>query len=111
MTRGANCRVVGVDASLKIEAALPRWVGPARVYRELVPWWRKVAARIGRHEQQHIRIAERHLARLRREIIGRPCASLNAFVGRWSQGLTAAQNAFDASEAERPWPEYDGPVP
>jgi predicted secreted Zn-dependent protease len=111
VTRGAGCRVVGVDASLKIEAALPRWVGPARVYRELVPWWRKVATRIGRHEQQHIRIAQRHLAQLRRQIMGKPCSSLNALVGRWSSGLTTAQNAFDAKEANRPWPRYDGPVP
>jgi predicted secreted Zn-dependent protease len=111
VTRGANCRVVGIQASLRTQAALPRWVGPARVYRPLVAWWRKVANRIGRHEQQHIRIAERHLARLRREIIGRPCSSLNAFVNRWSSGVTEAQNAFDVREQRRPWPEYDGPVP
>ena len=106
-----SCRVVGIRASLSKEANLPRWAGPDEVYPELVDWWRLVAKRIGVHETEHIRIANRHLARLRREIVGKPCATLNAFVARWSRDLTAAQDAFDAKDMERPWPDYEGPTP
>lgn len=111
VSTGSSCRVLDIQASLQIEAVLPRWAGPRRVYPELAAWWRTVAARIGRHETEHIRIAERHLARLRRDIIGRSCSTLNAFVQRWSMGLTQAQTAFDRREARRPWPDYDGPLP
>jgi predicted secreted Zn-dependent protease len=110
-TGASGCRVIGVRASLSMEANLPRWAGPDEVYPELVAWWRKVAKRIGAHESEHITIASRHVARLRREIVGKPCASLNAYVARWSRDLTAAQDAFDAKDRERPWPEYDGATP
>ena len=106
-----GCRVIDVRASLSMEANLPRWAGPDEVYPELVDWWRKAARRIGTHESEHIRIANRHLARLRREIVGKPCAALNAYVARWSRDLTAAQDAFDKKDMERPWPAYDGPTP
>jgi predicted secreted Zn-dependent protease len=111
VTTGSDCRVIGIQASLSTVANVPRWARPARVVRELVPWWRKVATRIGRHEQRHVRIAEQHLARLRRDIIGKPCSALNAVIGRWSKDLSQAQARFDAKELERPWPPYDGPVP
>jgi len=111
VTTGASCRVIGIQASLSVQASLPRWAGPPRVYPELAAWWRKVATRIGRHETQHIRIAQRHLARLRRDIVGRSCASLSSSVSRWSKRLGTAQDAFDAKELDRPWPDYDGPTP
>ena len=109
VTTGSSCRVIGVRASLSIEAVVPRWAGPKRVYPELAAWWRLAAKRIGTHEAQHIRIANRHLAKLRREIVGKPCSALQAYATKWSRQLTAAQDAFDRKDAERPWPAYDGP--
>lgn len=111
VTTSGTCRVVGIRASLAIEAVVPRWAGPKRVPAELAAWWRLVAKRIGTHEAQHIRIANKHLAKLRREIIGKPCSSLQAYATKWSRQLTAAQDAFDRKDAERPWPTYDGPLP
>jgi predicted secreted Zn-dependent protease len=106
-----GCRVIDVRASLSKEAHLPRWAGPEQVYPELVAWWRLAAKRIGAHETEHVRIADRHLAQLRRGIIGKSCASLNAYVARWSRDLTAAQDAWDRKDTDRPWPAYDGPLP
>jgi predicted secreted Zn-dependent protease len=111
VTTGGTCRVIGIRASLSIEAVVPRWAGPKRVPAELAAWWRLVAKRIGTHEARHITIANQHLARLRREIIGKPCSALQTYVTKWSRGLTAAQDAFDRKEADRPWPPYDGPLP
>lgn len=111
VTTSGTCRVIGIRASLAIEAVVPRWTGPRRVPVELAAWWRVVAKRIGTHEAQHIRIANKHLAKLRREIIGKPCSSLQAYATKWSRQLTAAQDAFDRKDAERPWPTYDGPLP
>ena len=109
VTTGGTCRVIGVRASLSIEAVLPRWAGPQRVYPELAAWWRLAAKKIGTHEAQHIRIANQHLAKLRREIVGKPCSALQAYATKWSRQLTAAQDAFDRKDAERPWPAYAGP--
>jgi predicted secreted Zn-dependent protease len=111
VTTGGTCRVIGIRASLAIEAVVPRWTGPKQVPTELAAWWRKAAKRIGDHEAVHVRIANQHLAKLKREIVGRSCSSLQTYVNRWSRQLTAAQDAFDRKDATRPWPPYDGPLP
>lgn len=111
VTTSGGCRVIGIRASLAIEAVVPRWTGPAQVPAELAAWWRLAAKRIGTHEATHIRIANQHLAKLKRGIIGRSCSGLQAYVTKWSQQLTAAQDAFDRKDADRPWPTYDGPLP
>jgi predicted secreted Zn-dependent protease len=111
VTTGGTCRVIGIRASLSIEAVVPRWTGPKQVPAELAAWWRKAATRIGNHEATHIRIANQHLAKLKREIVGRSCSSLQTYVNKWSRQLTAAQDAFDRKDATRPWPPYDGPLP
>lgn len=111
VTTGSTCRVIGIRASLAIEAVVPRWAGPKQVPAEMAAWWRKAAKRIGTHEATHIRIANQHLAKLKRGIVGRSCSSLQAYVTKWSRDLTAAQDAFDRKDADRPWPTYDGPLP
>jgi predicted secreted Zn-dependent protease len=105
-----SCRVTGLQLSTDDTVHIPRWAGPRRVHPELVVWWRKVNAHIRWHEAQHIRITKRHLATLRKRIVGKPCQRINLEVQRVSHKAMQDHQAFDLRD--QGWlPRYDGPRP
>jgi predicted secreted Zn-dependent protease len=105
-----SCRVTGLQVSTDDTVHIPRWAGPKRVFPELVAWWRQVNAHVRWHEAQHIRITKRHLASLRKRIVGKSCQRINLEVQRVSQKVMQDQQAFD--QRDQGWlPPYDGPRP
>jgi predicted secreted Zn-dependent protease len=96
-----SCTITDVDTDLLASAFIPRWTAPRRVPAYLAWWWRKVVARLGWHEAQHIRIATQHLARFTRLVTGKPCARYGRLARQWSRDLSTAQQAFDQRDYVR----------
>jgi predicted secreted Zn-dependent protease len=96
------CTVTTVTGSTTVH--LPRWVAPAMVPTLLLGWWKTVAADIRRHEARHVTIFNQWLAKLRKEAVGKSCASWPAISQRWSKKMGAAQAAIDRAELEVAWP-------
>lgn len=96
-----SCTITGVDVGRLAVAYVPQWTAPRRVPASLAWWWRKLVARIGWHEAQHIKIATQHLARFPRLVTGKPCATYGRLARQWSRDLGAAQHAFDRRDYPR----------
>jgi predicted secreted Zn-dependent protease len=98
-----TCKVTTVTGSATVY--LPQWVAPDLVPSALLGWWRSVAADIRRHEARHVTIFTQYLAKLRRDAVGKSCASWTSISRRWSTKEDAAQRAFDVVEYAKAWPE------
>ena len=96
-----SCTITDVDVGRLAVAYVPQWTAPRRVPASLAWWWRKLVARIGWHEAQHIKIATQHLARFPRLVTGKPCATYGRLARQWSRDLGAAQRAFDRRDYPR----------
>lgn len=81
-------------------AYMPRWTAPKRAPRHVVWWWKKVGARIGWHEAQHVRIYWEHRAKFPR-LVGKPCAKADRKTSNWAKTLSREQKAFDRADYPR----------
>ncbi|MEX0629116.1 MAG: DUF922 domain-containing protein [Chloroflexota bacterium] len=93
------CTMTGATYSATYEAMLPRWVSPPSVHPTLLAWWRQLLDHITWHESQHVHIFEEYLGELGPRVTALPCGLWQTLVEDWTSDVTAAQAAFDASEA------------
>jgi predicted secreted Zn-dependent protease/ribosomal protein L40E len=105
-----SCTLTTVRITAAYTVWLPRWTKPARVYPELVAWWKKVLAHLAWHEAHHIGIENARLPNLRDRLLGAPCSRGPAIIKAWAASLDKAQAAFDAKDRSWDWPPYRGPV-
>ncbi|MFV2064078.1 MAG: DUF922 domain-containing protein [Chloroflexota bacterium] len=99
-----SCTIAGVTWTLTSTVHLPRWTKPNRVDAALLQWWKKVLKQSARHEARHIEIQKTELARLRRQLVGRPCSALGSSVKQAQRRSNKAQNAFDRRESRKSLP-------
>jgi predicted secreted Zn-dependent protease len=96
-----SCRMLGATGTMTYRVTIPQWASPSRVLPQLLAWWKPVLEHTRWHEEQHVRIFEKWIPALGKRLAGHDCSSAPAIENRWSADMTAAQNAFDATE--RTW--------
>jgi predicted secreted Zn-dependent protease len=104
-----SCRITGVRWRRDFTVYVPRWTKPERVYPAALAWWRKVLDHIAWHEGQHIKIQNRHLAKLKTDLVGESCERGQKLINRWMARARRAQSAFDAKDRSWQPPVYAGP--
>jgi predicted secreted Zn-dependent protease len=109
-TTGPACAVSQFSVMRSYTVHAPQWVAPAVVHPALLGWWQAILDHVAWHEEQHVRIFETNYGTLERELLGQPCEVVQAIIDNWSASLNAAQEAFDASDANWTPPRYTGPA-
>jgi predicted secreted Zn-dependent protease len=101
-----SCTLTGVDWNRSFVVYMPRWTAPSKVPAPLLKWWRKVLDHIAVHEGEHIRIQNRHLAALKKELVGAPCDQAQSLIDEHMARAVRDQAAFDRAEAGWQAPAY-----
>ena len=104
-----SCRVTGLAGGATYRAVMPQWTAPARVPAALLAWWEEVLEHIRWHEEQHVRINDASIERLRTGIDGQPCTRVDAITTRWADDLNEAHLDFDREDDAWLPPLYLGP--
>lgn len=99
-----SCRLTVTRSRPTYLVHLPRWTEPDRVPGPLLGWWRKVLAFIGEHEARHVQLYQQYVSKLPAQLAGAPCESGASSLDAWARELSAAHEAFDRSEYEKPYP-------
>lgn len=104
-----SCRVTGLAGGATYRAVMPQWTAPARVPAALLAWWEEVLEHIRWHEEQHVRINDASIDRLRSGLDGQPCTRVDAITTRWADDLNEAHLDFDREDDAWLPPLYLGP--
>jgi predicted secreted Zn-dependent protease len=104
-----SCRVTGLAGGATYRAMMPQWTAPARVPAALLAWWEEVLEHIRWHEEQHVRINDASIERLRAGLDGQPCPRVDAITTRWADDLNEAHLDFDREDDAWLPPLYLGP--
>ena len=104
-----SCRVTGLTGTATYRAVMPQWVAPDRVPAGLLAWWEEVLEHIRWHEEQHVRLNEASIERLRSGLDGQPCPRVDAITTRWANDLNEAHLDFDRDDDAWLPPLYPGP--
>jgi predicted secreted Zn-dependent protease len=104
-----SCRVTAVTGKAAYRVQLPRMIAPSRLPAGLLTWWTAMLEHTRWHEEQHILISQRWISTLKKRIVGKPCSQANRIIARWTRDLSAAQLAFDRTDANWRAPVYRGP--
>jgi predicted secreted Zn-dependent protease len=75
----------------------------------LLAWWEEVLEHIRWHEEQHVRINDASIERLRAGLDGQPCPRVDAITTRWADDLNEAHLDFDREDDAWLPPVYPGP--
>jgi predicted secreted Zn-dependent protease len=108
-TSGTSCRVTSVTYTYTANVTFPRFVRPARVYPELVTWWKAVIAHVERHLEADINLVKADLAKARQEILSGSCATEQATFQRWDKRIKTALIQSGTKDAAWSYPAYAGP--
>jgi len=108
-TSGGSCRVTSVTYTYTANVTFPRFVRPARVYPELVTWWKEVIAHVERHLEADIKLVKADLKKARQQILAGSCATEQATFQRWDKRIKAALVQSGTKDAAWSYPAYAGP--
>ena len=108
-TSGTSCRVTSVTYTYTAKVTFPRFVRPARVYPELVTWWKEIMAHVERHLEADIKLVKADLAKARHEILSGSCATEQATFQKWDKRIKAALIQSGTKDASWSYPTYAGP--
>jgi predicted secreted Zn-dependent protease len=104
ISASGSCRITRSAIKATYTIHMPRWTEPDRVPKRLLDWWRDIVDFIADHEAGHVRIGRDYIRRLNERLTGEPCDDVNAIIRSWVRQHAAAQEAFDRSEYDKPWP-------
>jgi predicted secreted Zn-dependent protease len=108
-SRSGRCSIGSASFGFSARIVLPRWEDRSGAGAATIAWWKNLAAYARVHEQQHITIMRRELAKIRRDVLAIPsldsCSALRSrakVVTR--RGLVRMRQAhlrYDANERGR----------
>ncbi len=100
-----NCRIAAARFASRYVVNMPRWTAPARVPKRLLDWWRRIIDFIAVHEGGHVKIGRDYIKKLNSRLIGKDCTQADGIIQAWAKQHSAAQEAFDMVEYQKPWPQ------
>jgi hypothetical protein len=107
-----SCTITGVDPNWRMSMPIAKWAGPSIVPRGLVTWWKQTQRYVRDHEAGHVAIYRDWLPKLRSRLKGADCSDATAIMKKWSNQVSAAQEAYDKREyARTDWPQYPSDAP
>jgi predicted secreted Zn-dependent protease len=99
------CRITSARFQSRYVVNMPRWTGPARVPKRLLDWWRKIINFIAVHEGGHVKIGREYIKKLNVRLKGKDCTGADEIIQAWAKLHSAAQEAYDRAEYQKPWPQ------
>jgi predicted secreted Zn-dependent protease len=75
------------------------------VPKRLLDWWRRIIDFIAVHEGGHVKIGRDYIKKLNSRLIGKDCTQADENIQAWAKQHSAAQEAFDMVEYQKPWPQ------
>ena len=100
-----TCRIAAARFQSRYVINMPRWTAPPRVPKRLLDWWRRIINFIAVHEAGHVKIGRDFIKKLNARLTGKDCAQADEIISAWAKQHSAAQEAFDMVEYQKPWPQ------
>jgi predicted secreted Zn-dependent protease len=100
-----NCTIAEARFASRYVINMPRWTAPPRVPKRLLDWWRRIINFIAVHEGGHVKIGRDYIKKLNARLTGKDCTQADEVIQAWAKQHSAAQEAFDMVEYQKPWPQ------
>lgn len=100
----SSCTITRATLAVEFTIHFPRWTKPERVPAPLLRWWREIVTFIRVHEAGHVDISRAQVNSLNARLKGAKCSATSSIIRKWAGQFSAAQEAFDRREYQKPWP-------
>ena len=100
----STCTIKRATVAAEFTIHFPRWTKPQRVPEPLLRWWGEIVTFIRDHEAGHVDISRKQVKTLNTRLTGAKCTAANSIIRKWAGQFSAAQEAFDRREYQKPWP-------